>query len=173
MPADCRANDKPLPLRLFRQFHMVLHALRHGIRPVFAGHDLTGPQWRVLHMLSEAGPEGLTPGQISDRLRHTHGNTTGIVDKLEELGLARRTPHPDDRRALLIQLTEQGHALQAEVGPAFEGRVEQLLDCLSAAEQAKLSRFLDRITAHVWETLGEDPMGVEPPDPCRGTERDP
>lgn len=172
MRTGCPPDDKPLPLRLFRQFHMVLHALRHGIQPVFAGHELTGPQWRVLHMLSEAGPDGLTPGQISDRLRHSHGNTTGIVDKLEELGLARRTPHPEDRRALLIQLTEEGQALQGEVGPAFEARVEQLLACLSAAEQARLSKFLNRITEHVWETLGEGPMGPENPDPCRGMERD-
>lgn len=172
MPTGCPPDDKPLPLRLFRQFHMVLHALRHGLRPVFAGHELTGPQWRVLHMLSEAGPDGLTPGQISDGLRHTHGNTTGIVDKLEKLGLARRCPHPQDRRALLIQLTPEGQALQAEVGPAFVARVEQLLACLSPSEQTKLSKFLDRVTEHVWETLGEEPTGPEHADPCHGMERD-
>jgi DNA-binding MarR family transcriptional regulator len=173
MLTGCSSDDKPLSLRLFRQFHMVLHALRHGIRPVFEGHDLTGPQWRVLHMLSEAGPEGLTPGQLSDRLMHTHGNTTGIVDKLEELGLARRAPHPEDRRALLIQLTEQGQALQAEVGPAFVARLEELVGCLSPAEQARLAGLLTRIAEHVWATLGEAPPGAEHPGPCRRTERNP
>lgn len=127
----------------------VFFRLRLCIRPTFAEHGLTGPQWRIFRMLGEAGGEGLTPGQMSDELRVTQGNTTGIVDKLEEAGLVQRKPHPDDRRALLVGLTEQGETIYREVRPVFDARVTELLECLSPDCKADMLSSLQRVLQHL------------------------
>jgi DNA-binding MarR family transcriptional regulator len=133
--------------------------LRHSIRPVFAAHDLTGSQWRVFRTLGEVGGEGLTPGQISEELRVTPGNTTGIVDKLEEAGFTERVPHPDDRRAILVRLTAKGDAVYRQVRPAFDQRVAELLSGLSTAEKREMTAALRRVLEHAERVAPEDAGG--------------
>ncbi len=140
--------DTEAALELWLTMLQTLFRLRHGIRPAFTAHGLTGPQWRVFRMLGEAGPEGLTPGQISEELRVTPGNTTGIVDKLEEGGFTERVPHPEDRRAVLIRLTPRGEAVYGEVRPAFDQRVAELFSCLSVTEKRELTAALRRVLEH-------------------------
>jgi DNA-binding MarR family transcriptional regulator len=148
--------DSPAALELWLTMLQTMFRLRHTIRPVFAAHDLTGPQWRVFRMLGEADTAGLTPGQISDELRVTPGNTTGIVDKLEEAGLIERVPHPEDRRAILIRFTERGAAVYAELRPAFDRRVAEVFACLSPAEQRDLTAALRKVLAHVEQVTPDE-----------------
>jgi DNA-binding MarR family transcriptional regulator len=51
-----------------------------------------------------------TPGQLARELGITTGSVTGLVDRLEMTGLARREPRPGDRRAMNVVLTEEGAA---------------------------------------------------------------
>jgi len=71
-------------------------AQRHGLTPV---------QAKLLCMLAE-GPRGMA------ELAHCFGvekaALTGLVDRVERRGLARRTPVPGDRRALHVKLTDAG-----------------------------------------------------------------
>ncbi|MEN6546092.1 MAG: MarR family transcriptional regulator [Armatimonadia bacterium] len=141
--------DSQQALELWLTMLKVFFRLRNSIRPIFAEHGLTGPQWRLFRMLGEAAGEGLTPGQMSEELRVTQGNTTGIVDKLEEAGLVQRKPHPDDRRALLIHLTEQGERLYQEVRPVFDARLTELLGCLPPDCKADMLSSLQQILQHL------------------------
>jgi DNA-binding MarR family transcriptional regulator len=141
-------NDAP-PLALWRTMLRTTFSLRQAVRPVFAAHGLTGPQWHVLNILGEAGPSGLTLGEVTDRLLHTPGNTTGIVDKLEEGGLVQRTPHPEDRRAILVSLTREGEGVYTAIKPALSERAGELFGCLSAREQATLHGLFERLLEHV------------------------
>jgi len=160
--------DTAAALELWLTMLNTFFRLRQSIRPVFAAHDLTGPQWRVFRTLGEAGGAGLTPGQISDELRVTPGNTTGIVDKLEEAGLTERAPHPDDRRAILIRLTARGDTVYRHVRPAFDERVAELLSCLSETEKRELTAALRRVLEHVEQVA---PEGAEVPGEKRAEPR--
>jgi MarR family 2-MHQ and catechol resistance regulon transcriptional repressor len=146
---DMRSNimpeDTQLALRLWTALQKTSFLLRGQMRPVIARWDLTGPQWRVLRKLGEAGPEGLTAGQVCGHLGVTGGNMTGIMDKLEEAGLLQRLPHPVDRRALLLKLTEQGEALYQEIKPAYEARVAEVLSLLSDDEKLMMLELLERL----------------------------
>lgn len=153
---------RPLPhpdaqpsLELWQALLNAFFRLGQSIRPVFAAYDLTGPQWRVFRTLGEQGGEGLTPGQISEQLRVTPGNTTGVLDKLAEAGLVERQTHPEDRRAVLVQLTPHGWEVYRQVRPAFDARVTELLGCLTPAETRDLTAALQRLLDHV--------EGVAPP----------
>ena len=67
---------------------------------------MTAAERKTLGILGEMGVA--TPGQLASATGLTTGAITGIVDRLEKAGYARRMPNPDDRRSLLI------HALQKE-----------------------------------------------------------
>lgn len=45
---------------------------------------------------------------LGKKLQITSATMTGILDRLEKMGLVERRPHPDDRRAILVCLTDQG-----------------------------------------------------------------
>jgi DNA-binding MarR family transcriptional regulator len=70
---------------------------------------LTPARAEVLWLLNRGGP--LTQRQLSQTLRCTPRNVTGLVDPLEAAGFATRNPHPTDRRATLVTLTDHGRAV--------------------------------------------------------------
>lgn len=72
---------------------------------------LNWPRFEALVMLRYAEGGSLLLGQLSDRLLVHPTSITNTVDKLEAEGLVRRVPHPQDRRAVLAEITEKGHEL--------------------------------------------------------------
>ena len=148
MPNNPSAPDASA-LELWLLLLKTTFRLRSHIRPVFAERGLTGPQWRVFRMLGEAEGQGLTPGQVSERLGVTGGNTTGIVDKLEEAGLIQRLPHPQDRRVTRLELTPTGQELYAQVRPVFDQRIVDLLGSLSEDDRQQMIQLLRRLLANL------------------------
>ena len=59
-----------------------------------------------------------TPGQLAAETGLTTGAITGIVDRLEKAGYARRLPNPDDRRSVLIEALQQDK-VRAMLTPIF------------------------------------------------------
>src|SRR5215510_5039886 len=77
--------------------------------------SLTESQFGVLETLLHLGP--LCLGEISAKLLKSGGNITLVVDNLEKQGLVRRERDPDDRRMVVVSLTEAGEALIQQVMP--------------------------------------------------------
>jgi DNA-binding MarR family transcriptional regulator len=70
---------------------------------------------------------------------------TKLLDRLEDKGLLRRRRHPDDRRAILIELTEAGRALVPRLPPIFGRVTRQLLAGFSTDEVSQLTSMLQRM----------------------------
>ncbi|MBV9920660.1 MAG: MarR family transcriptional regulator [Pseudonocardia sp.] len=83
-----------------------------------------------------------TPTELANRLQITTASVTELVERLGRAGLARRAPHPHDRRKVVVSLTE---AAQEQVGELF-GRLAVSTACctslLSAEQRAIVLRFL-------------------------------
>jgi DNA-binding MarR family transcriptional regulator len=62
----------------------------------------------LLFIIGYPGREQVTIGELAERLQIRHHSAVGLVDRLEEQGLVRRMPNEDDRREVLIGLTEKG-----------------------------------------------------------------
>ena len=91
-----------------------------------------------------------------DRLTQTQlGRITGIeksslvlfLDALEQDGWVRRLPHPGDRRAHIVSLTEDGEHRFEQVGMALYRQQQDNLSALDANEQALLTELLSRLRA--------------------------
>ncbi|GAA4019301.1 MarR family transcriptional regulator [Allokutzneria multivorans] len=57
---------------------------------------------KALELLENSG--ALTPGELSQRCGLAPASITGLINRLEQKGFARRSPHPQDRRRLLVHV---------------------------------------------------------------------
>lgn len=71
-------------------------------------------------------------------------NATGVVDELESLGLARRRPHPTDRRTKLVEATRKGKAV-ARRADEILATPPPALSALSADDLQELRRILNSV----------------------------
>ena len=74
-------------------------------------HGLTFARFEALVLLTFSRRGALPLGKIGERLQVHPTSVTGIVDRLERDAFVRRVPHPEDRRAVLAELTELGRGV--------------------------------------------------------------
>ncbi len=95
----------------------------------------------ALDLISRDG--GVTAGQLAERLHLTTGAITGVIDRLEKAGFARRADDPRDRRRVLVVATPK------------EARISQLYGSLYRGMQAHANRYsseeLELLTGFVRE----------------------
>ncbi|PRY29490.1 DNA-binding MarR family transcriptional regulator [Pseudosporangium ferrugineum] len=100
--------------------------------------DLTFSQLSALTSLQLAG--ALTPRELADTERVQPPTMTKIVGKLEERGLVARTPHPTDRRQVILAATEQGRIVYAQFEKARNEWLAEQLAELTPDERDTLAR---------------------------------
>ncbi|MFN7009004.1 MAG: MarR family winged helix-turn-helix transcriptional regulator [Allorhizobium sp.] len=112
---------------------------------VFQRHGLNSASFDFLATLRRSGPPfRLSPSELLDTMMITSGTMTNRIDQLEKQGLVERLPHPEDRRALLVALTEKGRAvIDAAVTEHVENQ-HQLVGTLTREEQGALDALLKR-----------------------------
>lgn len=116
-------------------FHQAA-SLRMGLNPT---------DGKCLGVLRETGP--LTAGELADLVGLTTGAVTGVIDRLEQRGFARRVADPHDRRRVIIEPVE--NALQnagADVifGPLAAATQQEFLDRYTDAELIVILDFVRR-----------------------------
>ena len=103
-----------------------------------------------LDLLARNGP--MTAGRLAELTGLTTGAITGLVDRLERRGYARREPHPTDRRSVIVQpLTENA---ERDLGPAYVSMNQAMDGLLSRYSDEELAVILDFMT-HAAEITSE------------------
>ncbi|GAA6179322.1 MarR family transcriptional regulator [Shimia sp. NS0008-38b] len=128
-------------LKLLKASGMIEDEIRRRLRREF---DSTLPRFDVMSVLARF-PNGRKMSEISDLLRVSNGNVTGIVDKLSDEGLAQRVAVPGDRRAALVKLTEKGAQAFAEHAATHETWIDEMLDGLSETEIEGMGAGLEQL----------------------------
>ena len=126
--------------------------LGEQMRSGLAERGITLARAAVLSLLERAGAS--TQRSLSRVLSVTPRNVTGLVDALEGEGLVVRRPHPSDRRATLVTLTERGAALAARLKSEQDAYAERLFGDVDAAELRTFLAVMDRVLARVQASLG-------------------
>jgi DNA-binding MarR family transcriptional regulator len=106
-------------------------------RRIAQGRGLSLAARGVLGSLEEAGPTRLTALAAASGV--SQPAMTQLVGRLERDGLVVRLIDPDDARATLVDLSDAGHALLAELRRLRRDRLAQLLDTLSPHDEVTLS----------------------------------
>lgn len=113
--------------------------------PVFEKSKITPQQWSVLSALA-AEDGAVTAVALSRRLGVTKQNMTGMIARLEQLGLAERYDDPDDLRSSRVQLTRRGRSLLDKLRPAYEEWIGSVGGgALSDRELQTLTRSVERL----------------------------
>lgn len=81
--------------------------------------------FEVLIRLCRQPDERVSQRELADDLTLTSSGITRLIDRMEEAGLVRRVPAPGDRRSVLVQPTEHGHAVFLRAAAAHAEVVEQ------------------------------------------------
>ncbi len=125
--------------RLFELAVVLAESMERGL----AERGLTRARAEMLWRLGQQGP--LTQRELSQALQCTPRNVTGLVDALEADGFVRRGPHPTDRRATLVELTEQGRNAATVMHVGYQQLAALLFADLAPAELTSFVASLDRI----------------------------
>lgn len=83
---------------------------------------------------------------LAGALRCDNSYVTSVVDGLEEQGMAKRTPHPTDRRIKVVELTDQGALVAARVRAGFDLPPPSFA-ALSEAEAEALLGLLKKLSS--------------------------
>jgi len=136
------------PMGLLGRFKRLAQHLSRETEKTFAAHGLTAPSFDVLATLRRSGPPyALSPGDLLDTMMITSGTMTNRIDQLEKAGLVRRTHNPDDRRSVIISLTDEGFAVIDAAVTAHVRTQARLTSILSKEENAALNALLAKYLA--------------------------
>lgn len=111
---------------------------------------LTQPQFAVIEIIGHLGP--LKVGEICNKMLVSGGNMTLVLDNIEKLGFIERAHSLEDRRAILIQLTQKGKDLFDNVFRNHAEHVTKLMSVLTTEEQKTLSELLKKLGLLVSKT---------------------
>jgi len=118
------------------------------VEAVLQQNGLSSSSFDVLATLRRSGaPYRLSPGDLLATTMVTSGTMTNRIDQLEKAGLVERVVNPQDRRSVLIALTEKGFALVERTVTEHVVNQNRLVESLPADEKAMLDGLLRRLLA--------------------------
>lgn len=124
-------------------------ATTQAYRALLAPWGLTYPQYLVLAVLWIDGEQSI--GSLGQAMQLDSGTLSPLVRRLEQAGLVSRSRRSDDERVVLVQTTEKGAALRAELAPLHR-RITELSGIHDGAHRRQLIAELQEITTRLQHT---------------------
>jgi DNA-binding MarR family transcriptional regulator len=124
-------------------FWSVARQLRETSQETLAPWDITPAQFRALRVLRRHG--ALRLSDLSGRLHIAARSTTEVIDALESRRLVARRPDPDDRRAILVEVSDHGSDVLGAIHAARGTETERAFDQLTSTDRADLARILHKL----------------------------
>ncbi|GIN74277.1 putative HTH-type transcriptional regulator YcgE [Bacillus sp. J14TS2] len=104
---------------------------------------------KCLELLHRRG--SLTAGELAEESNLTTGAITGVIDRLEQAGFARRVKDPNDRRRLLVELVPENIKVIEELFESISQWTVQLLDKYTDEELSIILDYVSRSTKMTME----------------------
>jgi DNA-binding MarR family transcriptional regulator len=114
-------------------------------------------------LVALAGVDGQSQRQLSARLGLHRNVMVSLIDTLEEQGLVERRPHPDDRRAFAVTLTDKARGLLPALEAQSHAMEHEVTAALTPDECAALLDMLRRVSASLGLSPGVHPRLAESP----------
>ncbi|WP_112832851.1 MarR family winged helix-turn-helix transcriptional regulator [Ensifer sp.] len=118
------------------------------IEKTFSERGLSSSSFDVLATLRRSGPPyRLSPGDLLATTMVSSGTMTNRIDQLEKAGLVERLDNPEDRRGVIIALTDEGLRRVDEAATAHVANQHRVVSDLSPEEKEKLDALLRKYLA--------------------------
>lgn len=149
-PVATRPARRNLPLLLLQSRERLLARFR----PVLNTHGITEQQYRVLRAVESAGP--LEPRQIGAICHISSPSLTGVLARMETMGLVARERLAHDQRRVMVSLTPASRAMFRQMKPRIEAVYQTLEADLGPGLTAEIYSTLDRFLARLSPTDVQD-----------------
>jgi DNA-binding MarR family transcriptional regulator len=134
------------PMEVLSRVTRLAYRLDRHRADAFGAHGLEAYEFDVLAALRRSGePFSLSPGQLVRETLVTSGTMTNRIDRLAARGLVEREDHPDDRRGVLVRLTDAGRARVDAALADLLAAEQSILASLSGTDQDQLVGILRRL----------------------------
>lgn len=140
---DFAIESLALALGLVGEINQRLYA--RALEPLGVRHN----QFYVLKTLAQLGPQ--VQAHLSEPLKIDKATMVGLLNDLESKGLIQRKPHPGDRRAVLVHLTDEGRALLRQGNELSNRFVRDFFKGVTPEEQELLLAVLARLVVNANE----------------------
>lgn len=110
---------------------------------------LSVSQYNILRILRGAHPGALRVGEVGERMLYRDPDVTRLLDRMVRRGLVARDRDTEDRRQVMVRITEDGLAAAARLDPLADETVIRAMAGLSAEELELLDRLLDSLRSGV------------------------
>jgi DNA-binding MarR family transcriptional regulator len=150
-PADHEAELR-LWLRLLTCTTLIEGEVRRRLRDTF---DVTLPRFDLLAQLDKT-PNGMTLGELSQRMMVSNGNVTGLAERLVEQGLLDRRASPTDRRAQIVSLTIEGRRAFRAMARTHEDWIADIFAGLAPDDIEALMRLLAKTKGSARKAMGRE-----------------
>ena len=111
------------------QVYTAQRALSRSLDYTLSPFGLTSGQWNALNQLNEHG--SMTQKELADLLHKEPATVARRIDRLVRRELVERLPHPDDRRANIIEITPKAQELLEEIEPYVVERADLIAEGIS------------------------------------------
>jgi len=136
------------PMGLLGRLTRLRAHLGREVETELAKHGLSSSSFDVIATLRRSGPPyRLCPGDLLATTMVTSGTMTNRLDQLEKAGLIERLANPEDRRGVIIALTDKGLAVVDKAATAHVANQHRLVEALSREEREDLDRLLAKFLA--------------------------
>jgi DNA-binding MarR family transcriptional regulator len=120
--------------------------LNRMLDETLAGFDLSVGEWKALtHLQLDGPPHRKSVGHLAQWADLSSGAMTNRIDRLEVAGLVRRMPDPDDRRGVMVELTDAGRRAWEQSVSAQAEKESLVAAALSVEEKQQLNALLRRL----------------------------
>ncbi len=141
--AKARPDLNVEPMGIMGRLHRLSTHLGREVEAVLLQHGLSSSSFDVLATLRRAAkPYRLSPGELLDMTMVSSGTMTNRIDQLEKAGLVERINNPEDRRSVLIALTDKGFAVVDEAVTAHVANQHRLISAVSEDDRREFNRLL-------------------------------
>jgi MarR family transcriptional regulator, organic hydroperoxide resistance regulator len=111
--------------------------------------ELAPTHGEILHLLNQN--TSMAMGELAQGINRDKSTITSLIKKLETLGLVKRDQSKDDRRKVIITLTEKGKKYKKPLATGYEKLAKILSQNLNTKDEAQLTAILKKI-ASAWES---------------------
>ena len=116
--------------------------------------NVSFPQFFLLAALDQK--EMLTMSAIAEKMGHTTAAASGLVDRLENLGYVVRSSAREDRRKVMVCITEKGTALVRRIREEMVGNLMKVMTHLTSSEQKAWLQIYSKI--YIYCQAKEEPV---------------
>lgn len=144
MPTKCNPNPKSdvSAVHVWLVLWKAARAVEQNAMSSVSGLGLGLSDFAVLEALLHKGAQ--TVNVIGKKILLTSGSITTAIDRLESRKLVHRTPHPGDRRARLVELTDRGRQLVEDAFRQHALDMEETMAALTPTDRLELTRLLKK-----------------------------